>query len=391
VRVLEKGSEGVLVTRQLDPGRFPELVKEAREMALSAPADPYRQIASAITSGPTLAIDETLFLSPSEAALDQFHDLEKRVLALDKRIKKIVKFHFAETRAEYELRTAAGVKSSSKFSDTRFVAEILAEEQGETEVAWDSASVRFGRDLNIDNLAIDLAQHAVGALGGRAIPTGNYAVVLAPRVGVQILELISEALSAQAVQMGRSFLAGQKGQMIGSLVLTIVDDPLLPMGVASTGADDEGITRTAFTPVAEGMLTDFFYDLRTAAREGRSTNGRGHRSTVGSSPAPSATNLYVRPGKSSVINMLAAAESVFLVRDVMGLHMADRITGEFSLGAAGVLYKNGVASQAVRGVTMAGTVSEVLKKVQTVGNDFRWYGSLGCPSLFIRSLSIAGV
>ena len=74
----------------------------------------------------------------------------------------------------------------------------------------------------------------------------------------------------------------------------------------------------------------------------------------------------------------------------MGLHMADRITGEFSLGAAGVLYKKGRPVSAVRGVTMAGTVDDVLRRVQCVGSDFRWYGSIGCPSLLVRSLSIAG-
>ena len=139
-----------------------------------------------------------------------------------------------------------------------------------------------------------------------------------------------------------------------------------------------------------GTLTDFFYDLRTGARDGAPSNGRGHRSSVSSAPKPSATNFYVKPGKMKPADMLAADESVFLVCDVMGLHMADRITGEFSLGASGVLYKKGKPAFAVRGVTMAGSVSDVLGRVQTVGNDFRWYGSIGCPSLFVQSLSIAG-
>jgi PmbA protein len=242
----------------------------------------------------------------------------------------------------------------------------------------------------MDTIALELAQQALSALGARALATGEYPVVLAPRVGVQILDLLAEALSAEAVQMGRSFLAGKQGASIGSRALTIVDDPLLPHGLASAAKDDEGTLRRALTIVDGGVLKNFFYDLRTGARDGVASNGRGHRSSPSAAPKPSATNFYVKAGAMKLDDMLSSAERVFLVRDVMGLHMADRITGEFSLGASGILYEKGRPSHAVRGVTMAGLVSDVLGRVQAVGHDFRWYGSVGCPSLLVQSLSIAG-
>jgi PmbA protein len=391
VRVLEKGSEGIVSTRALPPPDFPALVEEARAMALLGPADINRRLSGPAT-GVTerFPIDGDLFKWPSDAVLDRFRDLERRTLGMDRRLKKIVKFQFSEGRSHTALRSTAGAAVDTDFSSTHFMAEILAEDQGETQVAWDSRSARFACNVDIEQTVADLAAHALGSLGAKTLPTGEYAVVLAPRVGVQLLELLSDALSADAVQMGRSFLAGKMGTSVGSPVLNIVDDPLMPDGIASAACDDEATPRRALPMLENGVLRNFFYDIRTGGRDGVPSNGRGHRGAPMSPPKPSATNLYVKPGSIKLEELLASDDRVFLVRDVMGLHMADRITGEFSLGAAGVLYKQGRAQHAVRGVTMAGSVADVLTRVKMLGGDFRWYGSVGCASLFVQSLSIAG-
>lgn len=391
VRVLEKGAEGIVSTRQVPPQHFETLVNEAKALARVTPSDPTRRLA--LEDKPAIATvesDTALFQSPHEAILEQLRHLEQKILATDPRIKKIIKFQFSETRSRTLFRNTFGVRSETTSSYTQFVAEILAAHEGDTEIAWDSTAVRFGRDLQFEPMALELGQHALSALGAKPLPTGTYSVILAPRVGVQLLDLLMQALSADAVQMGRSFLGTKKDEQIGSAQLTIIDDPLLATGVASASHDDEGTPRSVLTMVENGVLRNFFYDLRTAVRDGVVSNGRGHRASVASAPKPSATNFFIKPGTTDSNQLLRQVSSVFVIRDVMGLHMADPITGEFSLGASGLLYKNGKPISAVRGVTMAGSVSDLMRRIQTVGNDFRWYGSVGCPSLFIESMSIAG-
>jgi PmbA protein len=78
------------------------------------------------------------------------------------------------------------------------------------------------------------------------------------------------------------------------------------------------------------------------------------------------------------------------LQEVMGLHMADPITGEFSLGAMGFLYENGKFSKPVRGVTIAGTIKDIFKRVIGVGNDVTWSGAMAAPSLLISELAISG-
>jgi PmbA protein len=74
----------------------------------------------------------------------------------------------------------------------------------------------------------------------------------------------------------------------------------------------------------------------------------------------------------------------------MGLHMADEVTGEFSLGASGYLYENGRFVHPVRGVTIAGNLKDLLASISLVGDDLTWYGSVGCPTFLLPQLSVSG-
>ncbi|MDD4837550.1 MAG: metallopeptidase TldD-related protein, partial [Dethiosulfovibrio sp.] len=66
------------------------------------------------------------------------------------------------------------------------------------------------------------------------------------------------------------------------------------------------------------------------------------------------------------------------------------VTGEFSLGAKGIMIENGVAKGPVSGVTVAGNVLDLLKAVSHVGTDLRFFGDMGAPSLVVRDVALAG-
>jgi PmbA protein len=144
------------------------------------------------------------------------------------------------------------------------------------------------------------------------------------------------------------------------------------------------------TVVNGGILEDYFFDLYSATKAKRTSNGHGIKASLGALARPAATNFYMKQGKTSPDEMLKSSKQVFLLRDVMGLHMADLITGEFSLGASGILYENGKFKQAVRGVTIAGQLGSILKDVSAVGSDLTWYGATGAPSFLLPQVTIAG-
>jgi len=73
----------------------------------------------------------------------------------------------------------------------------------------------------------------------------------------------------------------------------------------------------------------------------------------------------------------------------MGAHTANPITGDFSLGAVGYMCKNGEKTP-FQGVIFSGNVFELLKNVKEAGNDLRYYGVSGSPSLFVEGIKISG-
>jgi PmbA protein len=74
----------------------------------------------------------------------------------------------------------------------------------------------------------------------------------------------------------------------------------------------------------------------------------------------------------------------------MGMHTANPISGDFSVGAAGFLIEDGRVTAPVKGIAIAGNILELFRGVEGVGNDLRLYGTVGSPSLRIAALDVSG-
>lgn len=391
LRVLENGSQGMVTSTRTEASDVAHLFDKARSAAKLSPKDPYVRLARRSTSFPdAIPIDPKIFKKSFPELIDRLRSCEQRILKADSRIKKVVRLELREGLQKTYLSNSHSLEIDSISSSTTLVAEVSAEDKGQSEVAWDYQSVRFGEDLNFEKMADDLAAHAVQALGAKPIPSGTYPVLVHPRVGTQLLNLMGGALSAEAVQSGRSFFKDFLNRHVASSMVSLIDDPHLPTGVSSSHVDDEGIPTEKKIVIESGVLKDFFFDLRTSAKENRESNGHGFKAGLGSPPRPQPTNLYIQPGTSKEKELLESDASVFYLWDVMGLHMADPITGEFSLGASGLLYEHGKFKQAVRGVTVAGRLLDVLTSVRGIGHNLVWYGDRGAPPFLVSKLTVAG-
>jgi PmbA protein len=90
--------------------------------------------------------------------------------------------------------------------------------------------------------------------------------------------------------------------------------------------------------------------------------------------------------------ILRRAEGGILIQDVSGVHSgANPISGEFSVGATGLRIKGGVLGEPLREMTIASTIPDMLKGVTAVGNDLRFFSSVGSPTILIGEMTIAGV
>ena len=79
-----------------------------------------------------------------------------------------------------------------------------------------------------------------------------------------------------------------------------------------------------------------------------------------------------------------------MITTLIGMHTANPVSGDFSVGASGFMIENGVTTYPVKGVAIAGNIMDLFAKVEAVGDDLRFYGSVASPSLRLEALSVSG-
>ena len=232
------------------------------------------------------------------------------------------------------------------------------------------------RDARRQQLAPE--QPATGSLPGR--------VVLAGSVAAQLVCLLSESLSAEAVEQGGSRLAGRLAERVGAARVTVADDPVHPAGPRHLPFDDEGAVAAARTLIDGGVLRGFLGSRAYAGADGAAA-GNARQPEPTAPPRPGAANLYIRPGPRP----LAFDVPTLRITQTHGMHLANGITGEFSTGATGLVH-DGEKTWQISGLSVSGNVLDLLHNVAGVGAELSWSddgeSSFGSPDLWVTGLTI---
>jgi PmbA protein len=271
-------------------------------------------------------------------------------------------------------------------------ASILAvAEQGEhAETGWDYGFSPFFDQLDIDSIGANAASRAVGGLGARPIKSMNVPAILPPWVASDVVQALSESFLADNVQKGKSMLMDRLGEAVFSSHVTIVDDGLYSGGMATSPFDDEGTICQQNVLVSKGLIQGFLYDQCTANKENRDSTGNAGRHGIKTPPGVQTTNFYIQRGAFDQDALLSSVAAGLMVTDIMGMHTADPISGDFSVGATGLWIDKGEAVFPVKGIAISGNLMKLLRNVDGVGTDLKFYGPFGSPTLRVSSLNIAG-
>ena len=100
----------------------------------------------------------------------------------------------------------------------------------------------------------------------------------------------------------------------------------------------------------------------------------------------------VVPGTQSPGEILARVGDGLLVQSISGVHSGvNPISGDFSVGAEGLLIQGGVLTQPVREVTVASTLQRMLQSVVEIGGDLRWLpGVAAGQTLAVADMALSG-
>jgi PmbA protein len=393
VRLIAGGRLGYSYAADPSLDEVREAVARARENATFASEDEHNVLPAAAAAEPLPSLfRETLAATPTARKVEMTLELERLATSSDERVRKVDHTEIGDAVSRVAIASTTGVDAEYARTDCWAVVEALAEEGDETQAGW---SFRVGRDLDElpwRDVAAEAVERASRILGASKPPTARVPVVFDPFAASAFLGVLAGALSAEAVQKGRSLFADLAGERVGSELFTLVDDGRLLEGPAASPFDDEGVATGRTELFQEGVLTAFLHNSYTAHRGGTTSTGNARRAGYKSVPGVGTSNFYLQAGGTPVAKLLARADGGVLIQDVSGVHSgANPISGEFSVGATGLRIGGGTLGAPLREMTVASTLPEMLAGITAVGDDLRFFTSVGVPTVLISEMTIAGV
>lgn len=390
IRVLVDHRLGYAYTSDFSPAALEATLTQAIKNAEKTHPDPHYRLPDPVIDHRELELyDPEITATSIEHKINLALAIEKAAREYDPRVKITENCTYQDSQYQVILANSQGILCSYQGAYCGCYAYVVAEED-------EDAQTGFGMQFDLKIAALDpikvgkeAAAKAVRMLNASHIKTQKAPVVFDPYVATNFLGVLAPALSADAVQKGKSLFAGKVGQPVCSSLINIVDDGALPGGLMSAPFDGEGVSTGRTVLVERGVLKGYLHNTYTAAKDGVSSTGNAVRSFK-STPEVGTTNFYIEPGNVSKEELLAGIEQGFYVTEVMGMHTANPISGDFSVGASGLWIENGRLTRPVRGVAIAGNLMHLFQSVDCVADDLTFFVGRGSPTIRIKEMTISG-
>ncbi len=334
--------------------------------------------------------DENIEKTPLRQKVEFAQEVERCSRAFDRRVSITESCAYQDASYKVALANSLGIGAFYKGAFCGSYAQVVAQQDGESQSGFGMQFKRNFRGLDPDALGREAAQKAIRMLGAKDISTQRAAVIFDPYIATNFLGIITPALSAESVQKGKSLLGGKLGQEVASPLVNIIDDGTLKEGLLTAPFDGEGVASQKTVLVAGGTLKSYLHNTYTAAKDGVLSTGNGIRNSFKGTPEVGTTNIYIEPGEVSRERLISEVEKGLYITQVMGMHTANPISGDFSVGVSGLWIEKGEFEQPVRGVTIAGNMIDLLRAIDGVANDLTFFVGQGAPTLRVSSMTISG-
>ena len=398
VRVLVDGSEGSRVgfawAGSLDLDVIAATVADARDNARFATPDPDVVLArpDGVAAVELDLWDDGVASTPMEKKVALAVELERATRAADPRVRQVSSADYADSRVEVALASTTGVSSSRRRTTAFLSVDAIAGEGAETQTGTGFSVGRGPGELVADEAMDEAVMRAIRLLGAEKARSARCTVVFDPRVVSTLIAVVASALSGEAVVKGRSFFAGRIGETVAAPSVTLVDDPTDFRAFGAASHDGEGLACRRNLLLADGVLLMFVYDTVSARRAGTRSTGSAVRGGFAGTPSAGCRALVLEPGTRGQDQILASVGDGLYVQSVTGIHSGvNPVSGDFSVGAEGLMIQDGALGPPVREVTVASTLQRMLQSVVDIGDDLRWLpGTAAGQTLAIADMQLSG-
>ncbi|HVA76177.1 MAG TPA: TldD/PmbA family protein [Acidimicrobiales bacterium] len=394
IRVVKGPRQGFAYAGSLDPAVVEETLEEARDNAGFATDDEFVGLAEPDGVAPA-QLDlwrDDLASFPTDQKVSLAIELERAVRAGDSRIRQVQASEWGDAAVESAVATSTGIRASSRRTACYLSAYAVAGEGSDTQTGGGYSVGRSPADLDLGKAAADAVERATRLLGAVKPKSEHLTVVFEPRITATLLAILAGTLDGESVLKGRSLFANRLGESVSVPALTLVDDPTDADAYGATPYDAEGLATRRNVLIEDGMLRRFLYNTYSARRAGTSSTASAVRAGFKSAPGTGARALTLVPGTLSPEQVLAEVGDGLMVQSVSGVHSGvNPVSGDFSVGAEGVLIRGGALAGPVREITIASTLQRMLAGVVAIGNDLeRLPSSASGVTLAVSDIAMSG-
>lgn len=278
-----------------------------------------------------------------------------------------------------------GLWKEDKRVRSRIAISSIASKNGEMQSGFfapgASKGYEFFENLDVEKYAKEASRIAVTMVNAKYSPSGKMPVIIDNGFGGVIFhEACGHGLEATSVAKGLSVFSDKIGQQIASPLVTAIDDGTIPNEWGSFNIDDEGTESHRNVLIENGILKGYMIDKLNSRRMNMNITGSGRRQSYRYAPTSRMSNTFIDNGKSTPEEIIANTEKGIYAK-YMGGGSVNPSTGEFNFAVMeGYIVENGKIKDPVRGATLIGKGTDILNKIDMVGNNLT-HGQGMCGSV----------
>jgi PmbA protein len=244
------------------------------------------------------------------------------------------------------------------------------------------------KEINPEWIGQSAGESAIRSFGAKTVENADMPVLLDP---LSISEFIGagfgEAINAEEIQYGRSYITDAIGDAIASKELTIVDDAVQIGGVKSRAFDTEGFPSQHTEIISSGVLKGILHNSYTANKEEVDNTGNANRPSYKGVPYVSPSNFVITPGKGSQDDLISEIRKGIFCR--FTADTPNMTTGDLSaVVMEGYFIENGEIKHPLKNTLIGINMKDLLQKVYRIGEDVRVMTKVVSPSIVIESAKI---
>jgi len=208
----------------------------------------------------------------------------------------------------------------------------------------------------LDNHCRQALLAAQNKIGAHPLEPGQYTIAIEPICLMKMLDPVITAMYGGQLYQHRSFLEGKLGETIFSPTLSLSEDPQHygAFGASLFGAD--GSAAKPYDLISEGKVCTWLI-------------GPYYARKMHCQPTLNTTSvLCLQPGLRTRMQIMESEEEVLLITGFLGGN-SNEVTGDFSFGIEGQLYRHGQRVQGVSGMNITGNFLDFWKQLAETSSD----------------------